>query len=91
MPFFWGWGKHYLSGVFTSTTTTAIIAPAAISSNDLATVIIKLKLRVHDNSLKDTSSNTTFGRIRQLVECNVWSKWTVGLNLYFVEMCLKFV
>ena len=46
---------------------------------------------IHDNSSKDTSSNTTFGRIRQLVECNVWSKWAVGLNLYFVEMCLKFV
>ena len=48
-------------------------------------------LGIHDNSSKDTSSNTTFGRIRQLVECNVWSKWTIGLNLYFVEMCLKFV
>ena len=46
---------------------------------------------IHDNSPKDTSSNTIFGRIRQLVECNVWSKWTVGLNLYFIEMCLKFV
>ena len=46
---------------------------------------------VHDNSSKDTSSNTTFGRIRQLVECNVWSKWTVGRILFFVEMCLKFV
>ena len=44
---------------------------------------------IHDNSSKDTSSNTTFGRIRQLVGCNVWSKWTVGLNLYFVEMCLN--
>ena len=48
-------------------------------------------LRLNDNSSKDTSSNTTFGRIRQLVECNVWSKWTFGLNLYFVEMCLQFV
>ena len=45
---------------------------------------------IHDNSSKDTSSNTTFGRIRQMVECNVWSKWTVSLNIYFVEMCLKF-
>ena len=34
---------------------------------------------------------TTFGRIRQLVECNVWSKGTVGINLYFAELCLKFV
>ena len=46
---------------------------------------------IHDSSSKDTSSNATFGRIRQLVECNVWSKWTDGLNLYFDEMCLKLV
>ena len=42
---------------------------------------------VHDNSSKDTSSNTTFGRIRQLVECNVWSKSTVG-RILFLSKCV---
>ena len=46
--------------------------------------------RIHDNSSKDTSSNTTFGQIRQLVECNIWSKWTVGLNLYFPGVMLMY-
>ena len=42
---------------------------------------------IHDNSSKDTSSNTTFGRIRQLVECNLfvemdsWSKLTFRRNV----------
>ena len=36
------------------------------------TLVFGKKSRIHDNSSKDTSSNTTFGWIRQLVECNVW-------------------
>ena len=64
---------------------------AKISNIYLGCLKFLIFFGIHDNSSKDTSSNTTFGRIRQLVEYNVWSKWTVGRNLYFVEMCLKFV